>query len=160
MFYYKSNPHIWKLKKVKNSICGGGADLDKEREKNVKKRLKQWGGENDAWLKTKNNEYGRYISLYEKGEADSLVSDKVLFEYREGAESVFREVRESMSRKSRMDEAVNSLDPLEQAVIVLRYSKKVKWEALPAHMPVMISLRQCYRLHKDSLEKIAEYLNI
>ena len=142
----------------------GGVILDKEtgNEKNeklekVKKMLKDWG-KGSIWVRNKSAEYTFINDLYERGRKSELVPEAALFSYRSLAEQVFRDVREYLYDKAKVEEMLESLDTLERCIIVCRYAKGVKWDSVPAHLPMGVSIRQCYRIHEQALEKLAKLM--
>lgn len=126
-------------------------------EKEIKEMLRSWG-DGGVWIMRRSNEYDRIKNMYTKGERDGLVSEKELFGFRSMAEEVFRDVRSFMYKRNKLEKALDKLDNIERAVINCRYAKKIKWVSVPAHMPVAISLRQCQRVHKEALKKLAGYM--
>ena len=129
----------------------------KEKRKKVVEVLKKWGAGN-ALVREKTDEYKSIQNLYEVGKKSELVSDAELFGYKSLAEQVFRDVRKYLYEKSKIEQMLDRLDSVERSVIVCRYAKKIKWDVLPAYLPINVSIRQCYRIHKEALEKLAGFM--
>lgn len=129
----------------------------KEKRKRVANILKKWGS-GSMYVKEKAAEYQNIQQLYENGKNSRLIPEAELFGYRSMAEQVFRDVRDYMYEKSKTEEMLDKLDAIERCIIVCRYIKKIKWDAVPAHMPAMMSERQCYRIHNEALDKLAELM--
>ena len=133
--------------------------MNKDKENEIKNMLKLWGN-SSGWLAERKNEYDKAAELCKKAEVDCIVPKDLIFSCRAEAENAFNRLREKLFEKSRIDEAVSQLDALEREIIICRYAKKIKWQYIPAHMPVIICERQCMRIHKDALEKLAKMLGL
>lgn len=154
-----------------NSICtlqnsfqicpkeNGVKNLDKAKEKEIKLLLKQWG-EDNIWLSKKKQDYDNVINIQQTepiNEIDSMF-EKCRNAYVGRAEHIYHNIQQQVELKNKIDDALEQLDPIERSIITVRYGKKMKWDYLPAHLPYYMSIRQCHRIHKQCLSKIAEYL--
>lgn len=103
--------------------------------------------ENKAYTKSKN-----IVNSAEKVSTNSLKL------YEEKMQTLNQSLNSNMTIKNKMEELVNTLDPNEQVILRARFLQHIKWEQIPARLPVGYSLRQCYRAYDTALEKLDQLI--
>lgn len=118
----------------------------------VKYVLHEWGRYSLPETEQKKRDYEKMLDLYEKAKEKGVKSVE-LDKFKAKIDNFFGRLNAHIE----IDEIMQKeLDSLERKIIFFRYKKEVTFKTLPAFMPVIISERQCYRIHDAALAKLSK----
>jgi DNA-directed RNA polymerase specialized sigma subunit len=139
--------------------------LTETQKKEIKNKLQNWANTNKAFV-LQTEELTRLNCMCEEMRENmkylpenAMKTAKNSIEICEERISQLNDViTENRNEKEALDKIIDNLDPVEQIIIRKRYLDHTSWDFIIAFLPVSMSIRQIYRLHNDTLEKISKQL--
>lgn len=132
--------------------------MKKEEKKKIKDLLRLWGNcdKNLRIQKLNGDELERIqTSLKNQGNCEIIHIESL----KRRMEQLRKNTAYHISVQGEIEEIVGKMPYDMQAILRTRYIKGMDWECLPLHLPFVISLGQCYRIHNKALEIISRELN-